>query len=575
MRSGALAMLFFALAWTAARNAPAEKRSPGVPVFRDVAAETGLLFHHFTGATGEYFLPEIMGAGVALFDYDGDGDLDIYLLQGTLLDPRKSLKQALFPPPRDHWPGHRLFRNDLIPSGKLRFTDVTEQSGLGFVGYGMGVAVGDFDNDGHLDLYVTNFGSNILYRNNGNGTFTDVTREAGLEKVGWSTSAAFLDYDRDGNLDLFITNYVDFTVRGNISCYDTTGARDYCNPAIYHPLPGRLFRNTGKGQFVDVTVTSGIGAAFGKGLGVVCADFNSDGWTDIFVANDGTENQLWINQRNGTFKELALISGVAYNAEGATQAGMGVTAGDFDNDGDEDLFVTHLAKETNALYLNDGKGFFSDATIQFGLSQSNFSGTGFGTEWFDYDNDGFLDLFVANGSVTLVEALRGKQYPYQQRNQLFRNESGRFFRDVSLLAGPDLQVPGVGRGAAFGDINNDGAIDIVVTNNNGPVQVFLNGVGSRRHWLIVGLRAARGNRFAIGAKVGLFRRGQKALWRRVHADGSYLSSNDIRVHFGLGESRSDPESLVVEWPSSEPEIWKDIRIDTLVTLRQGTGERWH
>ncbi len=575
MRSAALAVAFLALAWAAAKNAPAGKRPLGVPIFHDVAAETGLRFQHFTGATGEYLLPEIMGAGVALFDYDGDGDLDIYLLQGTMLDPRKSLKQALFPPPRDHWPGHRLFRNEIIPSGKLQFTDVTEQSRLGFEGYGMGVAVGDFDNDGHPDLYVTNVGSNILYRNNGDGTFADVTREAGLDEVRWPTSAAFLDYDRDGNLDLFVANYVDFTVRGNISCYDKTGAQDYCNPAIYHSLPGRLFRNTGKGKFVDVTVSSGIGAAFGKGLGVVCADFNSDGWTDIFVANDGTESQLWINQRNGTFKDLALISGVAYNADGAAQAGMGVTSDDFDNDGDEDLFVTHLAKETNALYVNDGRGSFSDATIQYGLSQTNFSGTGFGTKWFDYDNDGFLDLFVANGSVTLVEALRGKPYPYQQRNQLFHNESGKFFRDVSLLAGPALQVPGVGRGAAFGDINNDGAIDIVVTNNNGPVQLLLNDVGTRHHWLMIGLRAARGNRFAIGAKVGLFRRGQKPLWRRVHADGSYLSSSDIRVSFGLGDSSAGLESVVVEWPSGEPEIWKDVRIDMLVTLRQGTGERWH
>ena len=575
MKSGALAILFLALAWTATKKAPTGKPSPGVPVFRDVAGETGLRFQHFTGATGDYLLPEIMGAGVALFDYDGDGDLDIYLLQGTLLDPRKSLKQALFPPPRDHWPGHRLFRNELIPSGKLQFTDVTEQSGLGFAGYGMGVAVGDFDNDGNPDLYVTNVGSNILYRNNGDGTFADVTREAGLDEVRWPTSAAFLDYDRDGNLDLFVANYVDFTVRGNISCYDKTGARDYCNPAIYHSLPGRLFRNTGKGKFVDVTVSSGIGAAFGKGLGVVCADFNSDGWTDIFVANDGTESQLWINQRNGTFKDLALISGVAYNPDGATQAGMGVTADDFDNDGDEDLFVTHLAKESNALYLNDGKGIFSDATIQFGLTQAGFSGTGFGTKWFDYDNDGFLDLFVANGSVTVVEALRGKPHPYQQRNQLFHNESGRSFRDVSLSAGPSLQVPGVGRGAAFGDINNDGAIDVVVTNNNGPVQLLLNEVGSRRHWLMVSLQATRGNPSAIGAKVGLFRKGQKPLWRRVHADGSYLSSSDTRVHFGLGDSGAGLESVVVKWPSGEAESWKNIRTDSLVTLRQGTGQQWH
>lgn len=539
-----------------------EKDFADLPVFREAAAQAGLQFEHRTGATGKYFLPEIMGAGVALFDYDGDGDLDVYLIQGTPLDNGKTLREP-----------SRLFRNELIPSGRLRFTDVTAQAGVGHIGYGMGVAIGDYDNDGDLDLYVTNFGSNVLYRNNGDGTFTDVTRQAGVDDIRWTTSATFLDYDRDGNLDLFLTNYVDFTVKGNIACYEPAGARDYCNPAIYHPLPDRLYRNLGNGTFVDVTAESGIGAAFGNGLGVTTGDFNSDGWIDIFVANDGTENQLWINQRDGTFKDMALTAGVAYNADGVAQAGMGVTAGDFDNDGDEDLFITHLARETNTLYVNDGKAVFHDATIPFGVSKFSFPGTGFGSQWFDYDNDGFLDLFIANGAVTMVESQRGSPYPYRQRNQLFHNESGRFLRDVTLAAGPALELSGVGRGAAFGDIDKDGDIDIVMTNNHGPARLLLNETGSRRHWLQVSLQSGQGNRYAIGARVGMFRKGQKPLWRRVQAGGSYLSSSDIRVHFGLGDSTTNPESVIVEWPGGEAEIWKDISIDKLMILRQGTGER--
>ncbi len=292
----ALAIPFFTFA-------PSPAQPPAKPLFRDAAAELGLKFQHFTGATGQLFMPEIMGAGGALFDYDGDGDLDVYLLQGTLLDKTKQPKDALFPAPTIHWPGHRLFRNELVPTGRLGFTDVTQQAGVGHVGYGMGVAVGDYDNDGDLDLYVTHFGPNLLYRNNGNGTFADVTREAGVDDPRWSASAAFLDYDRDGDLDLFLTNYVDFTLKGNKKCYAPTGEPDYCTPAAYRPVPDRLFRNEGNGKFTDATQVAGISAADGPGLGVVSADFNSDGWLDIYVANDGAANLLWINKGNGTFEE--------------------------------------------------------------------------------------------------------------------------------------------------------------------------------------------------------------------------------------------------------------------------------
>ncbi len=549
----------------------AETPSSPSPIFREISEEVGLKFHHFTGATGEYFMPEIMGAGVALFDYDNDGDLDVYLVQGTMLNPSKDPSQALFPPPAGWKPGNRLFRNELSETGRLKFTDVTEQAGVGHVGYGMGVAVGDYDNDGYQDLYVTNFGHNVLYHNNEDGTFTDVTREAGVDDVRWSTSATWLDYDRDGYLDLFVANYLDFTIQGNKRCFAPTGEVDYCTPKIYHPLPCRLFRNLHNGKFADVTESSGIGSSFGPGLGVVCADFDGDGWPDIYVANDTAANRLWLNQRDGTFREVALEAGVAYSMDGLARAGMGVTAEDFDNDGAADIFVTNLTREGATLYLNDGKGNFDDATSQYGLSEPTFNSTGFGTEWFDYDNDGWLDLFIANGAVTIVESLRGTPYPYQQKNLLFHNEAeGKRFKNVSGIAGSAFQIPRVARGAAFGDIDNDGAVDIVVTNNNGPVQLLRNEAGGGNHWLQVRLEGVTANRFGIGARVGVLRRGEKTLWRHVHADGSYLSSNDVRVHFGLGP-KPEIQGVVVGWPGGSSERWDRVQTDTIVTLRQGTG----
>ena len=545
-----------------------------VPLFRDVAEEVGLKFHHFTGATGEFYMPEIMGAGVALFDYDNDRDLDVYLIQGATFDPAQDPRHAKFPPPAGWKPGNRLFRNLLSETGKLQFVDVTEQAGVGHVGYGMGVAVGDYDNDGFQDLYVTNFGRNVLYHNNGDGTFTDVTAKAGVDDPRWSTSAAWVDYDRDGHLDLFVANYLDFTVKGNKHCFAPTGERDYCTPKMYQPVPARLFHNRGDGTFEDVTEAAGIGAAIGPGLGVVCADFNGDGWPDIYVANDGSAAHLWINQRNGTFKEESLLAGAAYSVDGLPQAGMGVTAGDFDGDGDEDIFKTNLTNEGANLYVNDGRGNFYDASAEFGLLLPTFPYTGFGTEWFDYDNDGRVDLFIANGAVNRKESLRRSPYPFGQPNQLFHNEGqGKKFREMSAIAGPAFATSEVSRGAAFGDIDNDGAIDIVVTNNNGAVRLLLNQSRflNRNHWLLVRLEAVHGNRFGVGAKVEVRQRGRKLL-RRAHADASYLSANDIRVHFGLGED-AKIEEITVHWPSGECEAWNRIQADRIVTIRQGSGRR--
>ena len=541
------------------------------PLFSEVASRVGLDFKHFNGASGEYYLPEIVGPGAALWDYDGDGDLDVYLVQSAMLEPGRKPAQAWFAPEPGWKPGHRLFRNELIPQSSLGFTDVTTQAGVGSVSYGMGVAVGDYDNDGDLDLYLTNYGPNLLYRNNGDATFTHL-KGAGADDSRWTTSAAFLDYDRDGDLDLFVTNYGNFTVEGNNPCHNKMGIRDYCGPSAYRPVPDRLFRNEGNSKFVDVTEEAGLGAAFGTGLGAVCADFDADGWTDIYVANDETPNQLWMNQGNGTFAETGLLSGTAFNADGNAEGSMGVTAADFNNDGAEDLFMTHLVEETHTLYLNDGSAGFSDQTSRFGLTGA-MTYTGFGTEWFDYDNDGNLDLFVANGAVRMTRLAEPTEYPYHQINQLFHNDGHGNYRETTARAGAALQLSEVSRGAAFGDIDNDGDVDILVTNNNGPVRLLLNEVGSRRHWLQVQLQGVTSNRYGMGARVVLIRDGKKSLWRRAHTDGSYLSANDHRVHFGLGLD-AQVKAVVVHWPGGSSEIWEEIQADQLLTLREGSGRPW-
>jgi len=518
------------------------------PVFQEVAQSVGLNFVHTSGAKGEFYLHEIMGSGVALFDYDNDGDLDVYLVQGGR---------------------NCLFRNELAGGRKLDFVDVSRASGVDHDGYGMGAAVGDYDNDGDLDLYVTNFGPNVLYRNEGNGTFKDVTAESETGDPRWSTSAAFVDYDRDGDLDLYVANYVDFTIAGNKRCYDPVGNPDYCNPNQYRPLPDRLFQNQGNGRFRDVTESSRIGSAIGPGLGVTCADFNGDGWVDIYVANDGAANFLWINQKDGTFTEDALLAGAAYNADGAPEASMGITAGDFDNDGDEDIFLTHLTQEKNTLYVNDGRGNFLDETAMYGLATPSLPFTSFGVDWFDYDSDGFLDLFVANGAVRRLAAVRGQKYPYDQKNQLFKSIGGKTFEETSASGGPGFELSEISRGAAFGDLDNDGDTDIVMSNNNGPARVFLNQIGLRNHWLQVALAGTR----AEGSRVILVKTDGQVLWRRSKRDGSYLSANEDRVHFGLG-ANGGVRAVLVEWSSGKREMWEDLKRDTSITLKAGTGRPW-
>jgi enediyne biosynthesis protein E4 len=551
--------------------------SPSPTIFKEVAEQTGLRFQHYNGMTGKFYLPEITGSGAALFDFDNDGDLDVFLVQGNVLEPGTKANNTMFPWRGSESPRGRLFRNDLVinkdGSRTLHFTDVTDKSGIVASGYGMGVAVGDINNDGLPDLYITNLGHNQMYLNKGDGTFVDVTQKTGTDDPRWSTSASFFDYDRDGWLDLMVVNYADFSVSNSPACYAATTAQDYCTPKVFRAPGNRLFHNKGDGTFEDVTASAGIDKEFGHGLGIVTADFDGDGWMDIYVANDGDPNQLWINQKNGTFKNEALWAGAAVNRDGQAEAGMGVDAGDLDNNGAEDIFVTHLMDQTNTLYMNLGKGLFEDRTREAGLGMPGHRFTGFGTSFFDYDNDGWLDLLVANGAVQLLPELirKGDRYPLGQPNQLFHNDGQGKFVEVSDLAGAVFQLPEVSRGAVFGDIDNDGDTDVLIINNNGPARLFLNQVGNRNHWL--GLRlTGKDGRDMLGAQVEIVVSKDKTLWRRARTDGSYLAANDPRVLVGLGNAiRVD--AVRVHWPDGAVDEWKDTRVDQYTTLKEGKGSR--
>jgi len=562
------------LAWGARASAPQTARPAARPAgdwFVDVASSAGLRFVHRSGKAGEFYFPEISGAGVGVVDYDNDGDLDVYVVQsGRLKAPGDATGRSS--DPRTGENADRLYRNDLAGPGQaVRFTDVTAQSGIATRGYGQGVAAGDYDNDGFTDLYVTSFGPNQLLRNRGDGTFQDVTALAHADDPRWSTSASFADLDRDGWLDLYVANYVDFVFAIHKQCTSRAGKKDYCGPTSYHPLPARLLRNAGNGSFEDVSLHAGIAKSPGNGLGVVAADFDGDAWPDLYVANDQMENFLWVNGHDGTFREAALGAGLALSAAGSPQAGMGVDAGDFDNDGDEDAFLTHLTGQYTTLYVNEGGLQFSDKSLLAGLAGPSRSMTGFGAAWLDVDNDGWLDILTVNGTVSAIEAQvnAGDPFPYHQPKQLFMNNGDGTFRDASREGGAALAVSDVGRGAAFGDLDNDGDTDVVITQIDGPARVLLNQVGSHHHWL--GCRLLTGKRDALGAVAVLKRQGERTLWRRARSDGSYLSANDPRVLFGLGTS-ARPGVLEVRWPDGRRERFRNLGVDHYVTVRQGQGE---
>ena len=548
-----------------------EAHATRVDWFVDRARDAGLDFVHVNGMSGKLYMVEVLAPGVALFDFDNDGDLDVFLVQGSGLSASGSgaVEGARF--------SDRLYRNDLRvgPDGSrvLDFTDVTKASGIDTPGYGMGVAAGDFNNDGWVDLYLTKFNSpNQLLRNNGNGTFTDVSRSSGTDHQSWSVSAAFVDINRDGWLDLYVTTYLRYSLEGSAPCFSVAGALDYCTPDAYPPLPDRLYLNRRDGTFTDVTVSSGIARESGPGLGVATADFNGDGWIDIYVTNDGKENVLWQNKRDGTFENTALLSGVALPVTAKAEASMGVDAGDFDGDGDEDLFMTELTGEGSNLYVNDGTGVFEDRSAQSALGPASTPYTGFGTAWFDVDNDGWLDLLSVNGAVQIIERLRQARdpFPLHQPSRLFRNLGDGRFEDVSDRAGAAIALSDVSRGAAFGDVDNDGDVDVLIGTNNGPTRLFINQAAGVHHWL--GLRlTGQGGRDMPGARVEIVPSRGPSLWRRARADGSYASANDPRVVVGLGEA-ADPVRVRVTWPSGKIETWNDVAVDRYTTLTEGGGK---
>jgi enediyne biosynthesis protein E4 len=519
------------------------------PIF-EVTSPCGLDFTHRNSPTAQKYLIETMGGGVALLDYNNDGLLDIFLVNsGKLTSPMQTPENFSRHDPL-YW--NRLFRQNRDGS----FTDVTAAAGLSSAGegnYGMGVAVGDYDNDGYPDLYVTSYGKNILYHNNGNGTFTDVTAKAGVAGGGWSVSAGFFDYDNDGKLDLFVTRYMEWDVKHSKTCGGEW--HTYCPPEEFPSTTNILYHNNGDGTFTDVSQQSGIAAKKGRALGVAFADYDEDGFTDIFVANDGMQQYLFHNNGNGTFTERGLEAGAALSEDGRRLSGMGVTFQDYDNDGHADVIVTELPREIYGVYHNEGGGSFSYRSLETGLGMLSSGSSGWGVGLEDFDNDGWKDLFVAQGHVLDNVEQIDPSLRYREMPLLAMNQHGRFQATDSGAASTM-----VGRGAAFGDLNNDGWQDVVMTVLGGHPQVFLNR-GGKQHWLTLLLRGTRSNRDGLGARVRV--NGQT---RFATTAGSYLSASDKRLHFGLGTAQTAKVEVV--WPSGIRQTLNDVHVDQLLEIRE-------
>ncbi|MFK7958252.1 MAG: CRTAC1 family protein [Lysobacterales bacterium] len=516
----------------------------------DVGAALGLDFVHRTGASGDFYFPEITGAGAALLDWDGDGDLDLYLVQSGKIDGEVYGEED------------QVFLNQL-PTEQLKKLTLSGASG-----YGMGIAVADVNNDGREDFYLTNLGPNQLWLNQGNGNYLR-SKNSLTEGDSWSTSATFFDFDQDGWLDLYVVNYVEFSLSENPRCYSPTTRRDYCGPSGFEPQGDKLYRNLGDGRFADVTETVLKGYVPGPGLGVVARDFNNDGWQDLFVANDGAHNHLWVNGGGSSFVDEGLLSGVAVNGRGISEASMGVAAADFDEDGDQDLFLTHLMTETSTLYENLGDLQFRDVTQKAGLASSTRAYTGWGAGWVDFNHDGGLDLFSVNGAVRTQEAqlAAGSQYPFGQQNQLFLSDGrGRFERsdDVSSSFFGELSA----RGAAFGDVDNDGSADLLIANGNGPAQLF-TGRAPSEPWLGLDLKLSSGAT-AIGASVVVQLKSGRKFHRVVHRDGSYASSNDPRLRFHIGGEQLS--GLTIVWPGNTQVQYPELETGRYHILMEPAGE---
>jgi hypothetical protein len=522
--------------------------------FVDITSQSHVDFTQENSATSNKYLIETMGGGAALFDYDNDGRLDIFLTNGALLaDP---MPDGAKPDKSDKKYWNRLYHQNADGT----FTDVTERAGLtgmpqGY--YSMGVAVGDYDNDGFEDLYVTGYGGNILYRNNGNGTFTDVTEKAGVKGGGWSASAGFFDYDNDGKLDIFVTRYVDWTFKNNRYCGEKPplGVRAYCHPDNYAGLTNILYHNNGDGTFTDVSEKAGIANPRGKGLGVSFADYDGDGFTDVFVANDSVQCFLYHNNGNGTFTEVGLLAGVGYNEDGKTFAGMGIDFSDYDNDGRPDIVVTDLANERYMLFHNDGNGTFRDITNASGIGSATLAFSGWSTHLFDYDNDGWKDLFVAQSHVMDTIEKTSPNLRYLEPPLLLRNVSGHFTR---VIPGDPFQHEWAGRGAAFGDIDNDGDIDIVVNNLGQKTYVLRNDGGNRNNWIGIQTVGTKSNRDGIGARIKVVSASGLTQYFTVNTAVGYLSASDKRVIAGLGKD-STAKLIEIRWPSGILQKFENVK----------------
>jgi len=527
-----------------------------LPQFVDIARQAGVVFHHTNGASPDKHLVETMGSGGLFFDYDGDGWPDIFIVDGgSIADPAANQRAR-----------HRLFHN----RGNGTFEDVTDRSGIRHRQYGMGACSGDFDGDGRPDLYVTGYGANTLYRNQGNGVFADVTATAHIGDSRWSTGCAFADLDGDGDLDLWVTNYVDADRAHNPFCGDAkAGVRFYCHPLKFEPLTNTVYRNDGNGVFTDVTAASGVGRLRSNGLGVVIVDYDNDGRPDVFVANDTMPNFLFHNDGNMRFTEKGLVSGIAVAADGRARAGMGIDTGDYDGDGRLDLVITNLDFEMHTLDRGLDRGLFAYASTESGIGFPTLPFVGFGVAFLDYDNDGLLDIAIADGHILDNAPLFRAGSTYMQRKLLFRNTTGRHFEETGRMSGPAFAVQRVSRGLAVADIDNDGDLDLLVTNNGQDAELLRNDGGNRGNWLQVRLRGRASNTDAVGARVRVTT-GTHTQFRDIKAGSSYLSQNDLRTHFGLGTS-TRVDRLEVVWPGGVVESIPGLAANQIVTIQQGKG----